>query len=255
MRALLLAAGYATRLEPFTTDCPKPLLPVAGVPMLDYILSKVFQAGDLASVTLVTNHKFFEHFANWLQWRKPPVPIDLIDDGSTSNETRLGAIGDIALAIERQGLDDDLLVLATDNLFSFDLAEFAAFARRRAADAVILRHEPDLAARRRTGIAEIDADHRLIGFAEKPEQPKTSWAVPPFYYYRRETVPELRRYLDEGNNPDAPGNFVAWLHQRRPIYGFRVTSEVVDIGTPDIYREANRRLTRERLAGFGVRPW
>lgn len=255
MRAILLAAGYATRMYPFTRDCPKPLLPVAGVPMLDYILAKVFAVPQIEAITLVSNHKFHEHFANYLAWRRPPRPISLLDDGTTTNEGRLGAIRDIQLAIDHDRIGDDVLVLATDNLFAFPLPDFVDFARGSKVDAVVLRHEPDPEARKRTGIAEVDADQRIIDFEEKPSSPKSAWAVPPFYCYRRETLPEIQRYLDQGGNPDAPGHFVAWLHKEHPVYGFPITGEVLDIGNPESYAEANRTLNRSALAALGVQPW
>lgn len=255
MRAVLLAAGYATRLYPFTREVPKPLLPVCGVPLLEYILGKVFLLPDMTDAVLVANRRFHEHFANWLAWRRPPRPLLLLDDGSTSNETRLGAIGDLQLAVERGAIDDDLLVLATDNLFAFDLRDFVSFFRSCGGDAVIVQHEPDAEARKHTGIVELDGEDRVIGFEEKPQHPKTSWRCPPFYLYRRDTVPLISHYLRAGNNPDAPGHFVAWLHRQRPVYGFKAPGDILDIGSPASYEIANRKVDRAMLQQWGVTPW
>ena len=255
MQAIVLAAGYARRLSPLTDNCPKALLPVRGVPLLDYVMSKVFAVPGIEAVTLVSNHRYIAHFENWLRWRRPPVPIRLLDDGTLANETRLGGIGDLRLAVDRHDVRDDALVLASDNLFAADLAQMVAFARERRGDCVIVRRLDDLKAQQRTGIAVLDGNSRLVEFQEKPQQPKTNLAVPPIYVYRRESLRLLGEYLDGGNNPDSPGNFLGWLCGRQPVFGWRCDGEIWDIGNLGQYAQAQERFDAAKEAEFGIRSW
>lgn len=255
MHAIILAAGYATRLSPLTDHCPKPLLLIRGVPLLDLVLSKVFAIPAVRGVTLVTNHKFAGHFENWLRWRRAPVPIRILDDGTDTNETRLGAVRDLQFAIEHGDVHDDALVLAADNLFAADLAAMVAFADARRANCVIARHLEDLAARQRTGIAVLDPESRVLEMQEKPRQPKSSMAVPPIYVYRRETLALLGDYVRDGNPTDAPGNFLAWVCRRRPVFAWRCDAELFDIGNLDQYAQAQAGFDEAKLAAFGIKPW
>ncbi len=255
MHAIVLAAGYARRLSPLTDNCPKALLPVRGVPLLDYVMAKVFAVPGIEAVTLVSNHRFIAHFENWLRWRRPPAPVRLLDDGTLTNETRLGGIGDLLLAVERHDVRDDALVLASDNLFAADLAQMVAFARERRGDCVIVRGLDDLKARQRTGIAVLDADSRLVEFQEKPQQPKTNLAVPPIYVYRSESLRLLGEYLDGGNNPDSPGHFLGWLCARQPVFGWRCDGEIWDIGNLEQYAQAQEKFDAARESAFGIRSW
>lgn len=255
MHAIILAAGYATRLSPLTDHCPKPLLLIRGVPLLDLVLAKVFAVPSIRGVTLVTNHKFAGHFENWLRWRRAPVPVRILDDGTSTNETRLGAIRDLQFAVEHEQITDDALVLAADNLFAADLAAMVAFSDARRADCVITRHLADLAAQQRTGIAVPDGDGRILEMQEKPRAPKSTLAVPPIYVYRRETLALLGAYLRAGNAPDAPGHFLAWLCARRPVYGWRCDAELFDIGNVAQYADAQAAFNDAKLAAFGIKPW
>ncbi len=253
MHAVILAAGYATRMFPLTENCPKALLPVGGVQIIDYLVSKLLDLSDLQHISLVTNHKFHLHFANWLNWRRFPVEITLIDDGTISNESRLGAIGDLALTIERERIDDDVLVLGGDNIFQFSLIELVRFAHLKQADCVVARHVDDLAARQRTGIAVIESNGRISNFEEKPQQPQSNWAIPPIYYFRRGTIALIPRYLRAGHNSDAPGNFIAWLHRQKPVYALQIDSHVLAISTLDSFARANQALNHATLKEFGFR--
>jgi glucose-1-phosphate thymidylyltransferase len=255
MHAIILAAGYATRLSPLTDHCPKPLLPIRGVPLLDYVMAKLFTVKEVSDVTLVSNHKFIGHFENWLRWRRAPVSVRLLDDGSVNNELRLGAIRDLQFAIDRGAIADDVLVLAADNLFAADLSQMIAFANERWANCVIARRLDDLAARQRTGIATLDADNRVLELQEKPHVPKSHWAVPPLYVFRRETLKLIGDYLREGNTPDSPGNFVAWLCTRRPVFAWRCDAEVFDIGNIEQYGHVQAVFDAGKQAAFGIKPW
>jgi glucose-1-phosphate thymidylyltransferase len=226
VKALILAAGYATRLRPLTDSIPKMLLPLAGRPMLDYLLDRLHEVAEVDEVHLVTNARFAQAFEDWA-----PEDVVVHDDGTTSNEDRLGAIGDIAFAIERGGLEgEDLLIVAGDNLIGYSLADFVAFWRTKDGSAIAVREIDDRELLKQYGVVELDANDRVIGLEEKPAEPKSDLAATASYVYRSEHLAHLPRYLEEGNPPDAPGNFMVWLHTREPVYGYRAEGEWHDIG-------------------------
>lgn len=239
MKALLLAAGYATRLRPLTDEVAKPLLPVAERPMVDWILDRVEAAPEIDGVHVVTNAVYAPSFERWAADRGVVVH----DDGTTSNRTRLGALGDIRLAVREGGLGaDGLLVIAADNLFEFSLTDYIGFWRRKgdgSAIAVRLLADPDLA--HLYGIVEVDEDDRVIGMEEKPEQPRSDLAATAMYLFSRQHLDLLGRYLDDGNAPDPPGRYLAWLAEREPVYGYRFAEPWLDIGDPDQLLEADNR--------------
>lgn len=248
VKALILAAGYATRLRPLTDDLPKQLLPVGGRPMVDWILDKLDET-DADEVHLVTNGRFAADFETWASDRDVLVH----DDGTLTNETRLGAIGNIAFVLERARLDDDLLVIAGDNLFDFSLVDYVAWWRDKdRASAVAVYDVRDRELARKYGIVDVDADDRIVGFVEKPEDPPSTLAATATYLYAREHVRLVPEYLSGGGSPDQPGNFVAWLHPRAPVYAYRFAGGWYDIGDPVQLLEADNRL-RER-EGLPARP-
>jgi len=249
MKAIVLAAGYATRLYPLTRTIAKPLLPIGGRPMPGHILDRVRGVAEVAAVHVVTNRKFAESFRQWAQGRS----VTVHDDGTTSEDDRLGAIGDVRFVVDEAGLEgDDLLVIAGDNLFDFDLAGYVRWWRGKAeASAVALYDVGDLELARRYGVVALAGDERVESFEEKPEQPPSTLAATAAYLYHREHVPLLRRYLDEGNSPDQPGRFIAWLCLRAPVYGYRFEGDWRDIGDEDQLLEADNRL--RALAGLPQR--
>jgi glucose-1-phosphate thymidylyltransferase len=241
MKALLLAGGYATRLRPLTDDLAKPLLPVAGRPILDWILDKVAEVGDVEEVHLVTNARFAPAFREWARHRE----VSVHDDGTTSNEDRLGAIGDIAFVADREGWEgEDLLVIAGDNLFDFSLAEYVDFWRRKDGSAIAVYEHPVRELVGEYSVVELDQDDRVVGFEEKPEKPATNLISIATYIYHRAHLALLHAYLAEGNPPDQPGNFIAWLHARAPVYGYRISGDWADIGDPTQLLEADNRYRR-----------
>lgn len=247
MKALVLAAGYATRLRPLTDDRAKSLLPVGGRPMIDWIIGKIDEVADVDEVHLVTNARFAGDFSAWALTRN----VIVHDDGTTSNENRLGAIGDIAFVIDRQGWDgEDLLVIAGDNLFEFSLAEFVAFWRGQdsAASAIALFEHPARELLGQYGIVEVDAEGRVKNFVEKPENPPSNLVATATYIYDRAHVALLRAYLAEDNSRDAPGSFIEWLYTRAPVYGYRFSGGWLDIGDYSQLLEADNRLR----AGAGL---
>jgi glucose-1-phosphate thymidylyltransferase len=232
VKAILLAAGYATRLYPLTENRPKVLLPVGGRPMLDWIGDKVDAVGAVDELHVVTNAKFAGQLARWADGRAGRLEPVVHDDGTTSNENRLGALGDIRFVLGRAGLaGDDLLVVAGDNLFDFGLDSYADFWRGKGAASAVAVHDcRDLELARQYGVVTLDEEDRIVGFVEKPAMPPTTLVATAAYLYHREHVPLLDRYLAEGNSPDAPGNFVAWLYAREPVYGYRFAGGWFDIG-------------------------
>jgi glucose-1-phosphate thymidylyltransferase len=242
VKALILAAGYATRLRPLTDRIPKQLLPVGGRPMVDWILDKI-RATDAAEIHLVTNSRFAAGFEQWADGTEVVVH----DDGTTTNEDRLGAIGDIWFVWQRARLDDDLLVVAGDNLFDYSLADFEEFWRSKdGASAVAVYDVGDLELVKKYGVVAIDDDGRIRGFVEKPSAPESTLAATATYFYTREHAALVETYLEEGNLPDQPGNLVAWLHPRVPVYAYAFAGGWHDIGDAGQLLEADNRL-RVRL--------
>ncbi|MGZ4281803.1 MAG: nucleotidyltransferase family protein [Gaiellaceae bacterium] len=239
MRAVVLAAGYATRLQPLTLDRPKHLLEVAGRPILDRLLDQL-PLDEVDAITVVTNAKFAPHFLAWAKERGGPVPISVVDDGTTSDEDKLGAIGDLALVVRELEVGDDLLVAAGDSLFTERLDGFVRFARERQAAATAVYDVGDLAAMGRLSAVSVDADSRVTAFEEKPERAASTLAGIALYFYPREVLPLVSEYLEEGHNPDQPGRFVEWLYSRTPVYAWQVPGRWLDVGTPEALAEADR---------------
>lgn len=234
MKLIVLAAGYATRLYPLTLDRPKPLLPVAGRPMLEHVLERLAPIGFDATY-VVTNSKFAPPFREWAA----RADVEVIDDGTTSDDDRLGAIGDLGLVLERAAIDDDLVVVAGDNLFDRDLGGFGEEARRRAAPLLAVYDVGSLEEMRKFGAVEVDADGRIVAFEEKPSDPRTTLAALALYHYPRAALPLVRRYLDEGNDPDQPGRLIAWLYTRTPVYAWRFEGRWYDIGSKETLEAAD----------------
>jgi glucose-1-phosphate thymidylyltransferase len=238
MKAVILAAGYATRLSPLTDSMPKMLLPLAGRPMLDYLIDRIREVDEIEEIHLVTNAQFASAFSEWA-----PEDVRVHDDGTTSNEDRLGAIGDLAFTIERAGLEvEDLLVIAGDNLVGYSLPDFVEFWRAKGGSAIALHEVSDPTLLPNYGVVEVDQDDRVVGFEEKPARPRSNLAATAAYLYRVADLELLPPYLEEGNPTDAPGNLVAWLHTRVPVYGYRFSGEWHDIGDLGQLLEADNLL-------------
>ena len=247
MKCVILAAGYATRLYPLTRDFPKSLLEVAGRTILDRILDKVERIPDIDEILVVSNSRFFRHFRGWEERKACGAKISILDDGSTDNDNRLGAVADLAFAVKAGALNADCLVLAGDNLFDFELVDFVSFALARKADCITTHVLEDRKQLSRTGVIEIDKDFRVLSFEEKPKDPKSTYAVPPFYFYRKDTLPLLELFLKEGHDPDAPGNFIPWLLGKRTVFAYLFSGRRYDIGNRESY-EAAQKLFSEREA-------
>ncbi len=244
MIAILLVAGYATRLYPLTVNTPKPLLPVAGRAMLDYIVDEIDTLPDITRIVLISNHRFATHFEEWAKVRRevnPNTPIVVLDDGTTDNQTRLGAIGDIQFAIDALGIDEDVVIVAGDNLFTYRMRDIYDFFKRTGKDTLIAIHVPELSQLQKLAVATLTEDGKVLKMVEKPTEPESDTAIYATYFYRRETIPLIREYLNEGNTPDAPGNFPAWLYKRQDVYAYQADGTCIDIGTPENYRDVCER--------------
>ena len=242
MKQIILAAGYATRLYPLTENTPKPLLPVAGEPMIEHVLASSAAIGHIDRTLVVTNTKFAGHFQEWLagyQEAHPDFNGAIVNDGTTSNEDRLGAIGDLQLVLEQEAIDDDVLVIAGDNLFTGDLRGFGARCRETNAPVLGLYDVGTREEARKYGVVAVDDDDRLTSFEEKPEEPKSTLIGIALYYYPRATLPEISRYIKEGNNPDQPGRLVQWLYPQQPVYTWTVPGDWLDIGSRETLEAAN----------------
>ena len=243
MKVIILAAGYATRLYPLTQTQPKPLLPVAGKPMVDHVLDNLTSISGIERVYIVTNAKFANHFQQWAddyRAKKARLDFTIVNDGSTDDSNKLGAIGDLHLVITREKVDDDIIVVAADNLFSESLSEFGKFARQKNAPVLAVYDVGDLEEIRKYNAISMDQDGKITFFEEKPKQPKSTVTGIALYFYPRATVPTIKQYIAEGNNPDQPGRFVQWLYTRTPVYTWGVPGIWYDIGSKEALEEANR---------------
>lgn len=243
MKVIILAAGYATRLYPLTLTQPKPLLPVAGKPMIEYVLDNLAPIGGLDRVYVVTNAKFANHFQAWADgYRASKTPLDftIVNDGSTDDTNKLGAIGDLHLVVTREQVDDDVIVVAGDNLFSQPLEAFGGFCRARQAPVVAVYDVKDLDQVKKYNAITLNADGQITFFEEKPKAPTSTLSAIALYYYPRTVIPMIKQYIAEGNNPDQPGRLIQWLYPRLPVYTWTVPGLWFDIGSKESLEEANR---------------
>lgn len=241
MKNIVIAAGYATRLYPLTENFPKPLLKIGERSILDRILDDVDGIEDIDEHIIVTNHKFAEIFNNWVSERKQKPgtkPIRIIDDGTTDNENRLGAVKDLLLAIDEFGINDDIMVLAADNVLDFSFQGFVNFFKQKNTSVIMCHHEPELYKLQRTGVIVVDDDMKVLEMQEKPEHPMSNWAVPPFYIYKKNDLPLIRDCLNHGCGFDAPGNLAHYLVNATTIHAWIMPGSRYDIGSLDSYKEA-----------------
>lgn len=239
MKCLFLAAGYATRLYPLTENFPKPLLEVAGKPILDWLIDDMTQSGLIDEFIVISNHKFAHIFEDWAA-KHTQLSIKVIDDGTNSNETRLGAVKDIQFAIEQLQLDDNLLVMAGDNLLDFSLADFIRYAIGKQATCIMRYYEANEVRLHKSGVAEVAADDRVLSFVEKPAEPRSHWCVPAFYYYIREDSHKIQQAIDNGCGTDAPGSFISWLCGHTNVYAWEMPGQRYDIGNLESYEQVKR---------------
>ena len=241
MDCLLLAAGYATRLYPLTERMPKPLLKVKGKFILDWIVDDVDRLDRVNRFVVVSNHKYYKNFLDWKADKKTKADIVVLDDGTESNETRLGAVADIALAVDRLSLHEDLLVAAGDNVLDFSLGRLLDYFDQKKAPCVMRYYEDNPAVLKKGGVMEVNDCDQAVSMEEKPERPKANWLIPPFYCYPKETLPMIAQGIRAGCQTDAPGSFFAWLCKQRPVYAMKMPGKRYDIGDLKSYRLAQEQ--------------
>ena len=234
MKCLILAAGYATRLYPLTENYPKPLLKVQDKTILDWLLEDIDGAGGVDQYAVITNHKFARHFQEWASMH--PLPITVLDDGTETNETRLGAVRDIQFAIDSLNLNEDMLVIAGDNLLDFSLQGFIRYAQEKKTTCIMRYWEPNVNKLHKTGVAEVDNLDRIVGMEEKPANPKSNWCTPPFYIYKAADVPLVKKGIEAHCGVDAPGSFIAWLCTQTTVHAYEMPGRRFDIGNLESYR-------------------
>lgn len=238
MKCLILAAGYATRLYPLTENFPKPLLEVGGKTILDWLIDDIDTLGLIDEYVVISNHKFAHHFDSWAE--KKPQRITVVDDGTSTNETRLGAVCDIKFAIDALSLDDEMLVIAGDNLLDFSLTKFITYAKEKSAPCIMRYYESDAKRLTKCGVVEIDSADKIISMEEKPKAPKSNWCCPPFYYYTKEAARLIGQGIEAGCGTDAPGSFIAWLAGELDTYAMEMPGSRYDIGNLESYEKVKK---------------
>ena len=246
MKCVVIAAGYATRLGELTMNFPKPLLKIGDNTILGRMLDDIDQIPEIDEHIIITNHKFAGIFEEWKKELKYQKPITIVDDGTETNDTRLGAVCDLLLAIDKlsnrklsnRKWPDDLLVVAADNLLFFSFQEFVDFAKEKGTSCIMCHEQPSIEKLQRTGVVELDAHNRVLGMEEKPEHPKSHWAVPPFYIYLKKDLDIVRHSVENGCGKDAPGNLAHYMVEHTTMHAWPMSAGRFDIGSLDTYYEA-----------------
>ena len=235
MKCLILAAGYATRLYPLTENFPKPLLTVGEKTILDWLVDDIDTAGVIDEYVVISNHKFAPQLTAWAYLK--PQKITVVDDGTTSNETRLGAVRDIQFAIDALGIEDDMLVIAGDNVLDFSLTRFVGYAIEKKTSCIMRYFEAEEKRLMKCGVVEIDENDRILGMEEKPAVPKSHWCCPPFYYYTKEDAQLVKVGIESGCGTDAPGSYIAWLSGKTVVHAMEMPGKRYDIGNLESYEK------------------
>ena len=241
MKNIVIAAGYATRLGELTRNFPKPLLQIGGSTILGRMLDDIDRIADIDEHVIITNHKFAGIFRQWADEQTYTKPITIVDDGTETNETRLGAVADLLFAISRLHIDDDMLVVAADNILFFSFSEFIDFAKQKQTSCIMCHEQPDIEKLQRTGVVELDEHCRVLGMEEKPQVPKSQWAVPPFYLYLKKDLDLVRHSIENGCGKDAPGNLAHYMVSHTTMHAWPMSAGRFDIGSLDTYKEAQER--------------
>lgn len=235
MKCLILAAGYATRLYPLTENFPKPLLKVGHKTILDWLVDDLDTAGIIDEYVVISNHRYACHFEDWAKTKAQKITV--VDDGTSTNETRLGAVKDIQFAIEALKLDDDMLVIAGDNVLDFSLTRFVTYAKEKGTSCIMRYYEPVEQKLTKCGVVTIDENDRILDMAEKPAQPKSNWCCPPFYYYTKADARLVEKGITSGCGTDAPGSYIAWLCTQTPVHAMEMPGSRYDIGNLESYQK------------------
>lgn len=240
MKCIILAAGYATRLYPITENFPKPLLKVKDKTIVDWLLDDIDSYKAIDEYIIISNHKFIKHFEEWKTTKKLSAKITVIDDGTLSNETRMGAVADIELAINQLNLDDDLMVIAEDNVLDFSLGRFMQYFNLKKSTCIMRYYEPNKEKIKKSASVTIKADDLVVKMIEKPENPDSNWCAPAFYIYTKEDTKKVKTALEDGCNKDAPGSFINWLYDKSKVYAMEMPGKRYDIGNMESYNKVNQ---------------
>ncbi len=246
MKVLILAAGYGTRLAAIAKDTPKPLLPINGKPMIDFIIKELSQISGINEYVVVTNNKFFGQFQQWQQGQgKLSSAIRIVNDGTNSNEDRLGSVGDMRFVWDREKVQDDWLVVGGDNLFDFDLTSYIAMARAKAPAVTVGVYDiKDISQAHMFGIIALDKNGKVVSFEEKPAQPKSTLVTMCFYYFPKRTIGYIGQFFKESSSSDAAGSYIKWLSENKEVYGFQFQGTWYDIGSVESYYEAQKQFKK-----------
>ena len=246
MKTIVIAAGYATRLGELTKNFPKPLLKIGNNTILGRLLDDIDPIADIDEHIIVTNHRFAPIFDKWAKEQHYTKPFTIVDDGTNNNEERLGAVGDLLFVMAQKRIKDDMLVVAADNLLFFRFQEFVDFAKEKGTSCIMYHEQPSIEKLQRTGVVVLDENNKVLEMAEKPQQPKTHHAVPPFYLYKTKDFNLIRHALEKGCSNDAPGNLAHYLVERTTMHAWPMNGERFDIGSLDTYYEACEKYGNER---------
>ncbi len=238
MKCLILAAGYATRLYPLTENFPKPLLEVKGKTILDWLIDDIDTLGAVDEYIVISNHKFAHHFDKWATEKTQKVTV--VDDGTSTNETRLGAVKDIQYAIDKLGIDDEMLVIAGDNLLDFSLTEFIKYAKNKNSSCIMRYYEANEQKLLKCGVVTIDENDRILEMTEKSPTPATHWCTPPFYFYTKKDAKLVQAGIDAGCGVDAPGSYIAWLCKQTDVHAMEMPGKRYDIGNLESYEKVQK---------------
>ena len=238
MKCLILAAGYATRLYPLTENFPKPLLSVQGKTILDWLIEDMDRSGVIDEYVVISNHKFAHHFDAWAAQKTQKVTV--VDDGTESNETRLGAVRDIQFALDQLDIHDDVLVMAGDNLLDFSLTTFIDYARKKNTSCIMRYYEASQTKLQRSGVVLLDENEKVLSLEEKPAQPKSHWCCPAFYFYKAQDAARIAEGIAAGCGVDAPGSYVAWLCDKATIHAMEMPGSRYDIGNLESYEKVQK---------------
>lgn len=238
MKCLILAAGYATRLYPLTENFPKPLLKVGEKTILDWLVDDIDTVNEVDEYVVISNHKYAEHFYAWAKTKNQKITV--VDDGTSDNETRLGAVIDVKFAAEKLGLDDDALIIAGDNVLDFSLTEFISYAKKKNASCIMRYYEPDEKKLLKCGVVSIDENDRITGMTEKSPTPATHWCCPPFYFYTKGDMRRINEAVAAGCGTDAPGSLAAWMSTVTDVYAMEMPGARYDIGNLESYENVQK---------------
>ena len=247
-KAVIPAAGYGTRLYPLTLDKPKALIEIAGRPILKHLIDKIVEVGTIDEIVLITNHKFYDNFSEWLKNNPQKIKINVYDDQTTDNENRLGAIGDVLFGLNKANINDAILWLSSDNVFNFNLKRLLDFYEHKQNDVIAVYDVKNLNEAKKMGVLSADANGKVIDFEEKPMSPKSTLCSIGYYVFTKDTVRLFDVYVKDGNPPDKPGDFVKWLYKRKNVYIFpynKTDDKWFDIGTMETLKLAESELGKK----------